>query len=123
MVFRSMQSMCKVINIWGKEMFKQKKSCSNCIKGTCITVNNDILCREKGAVSPDYVCSKHRSAPVNKSGKDLGNKCIHCEHFIVNEEDQNTTIGLCQMFSVRQFDGTSKKACSKFTKKSQLEVS
>lgn len=104
-------------------MFKQKKSCSNCIRGTSITVNEDILCREKGAVSPDYVCSKHRFAPVNKGSTDLSSKCINCENFILNEEAQSPNIGLCQLFSVRQFDGTSKNACSKFVKKSQLEVS
>ena len=104
-------------------MFKQKKSCSNCIKGTCIAVNNDILCREKGAVSPDYICSRHRSAPANTSNKDLSCKCIDCDNFIINESAQNSNIGLCQLFSVRQFDGTQKKACSKFTKRSQLEVS
>lgn len=104
-------------------MFKQKKSCSNCIKGTRIAVNSDILCREKGAVSPDYVCSKHRSAPACKSGRDLSSKCINCENFILNEASSNPNIGLCQMFSVRQFDGSQKKACSKFVKKSQLEVS
>lgn len=104
-------------------MFKQKKSCINCIKGTSIAVNEDILCREKGAVSPDYVCSKHRFAPVNKSSKDLSYKCINCENFIINEEAQSPNIGLCQLFSVRQFDGTNKNACSKFAKKSQLEVS
>ncbi len=104
-------------------MFKQKKSCSNCLKGTSMAVNSDILCREKGAVSPDYLCSKHRFAPVNKSNKDLSNKCINCENFIINPAAQTPNTGLCQLFSVRQFDGTQKNACSKFSKKSQLEVS
>lgn len=104
---------------------KSKKTCSNCIMGTMISVNNDILCREKGVVSPDYVCSKHRSTPQSKSFKQMNYKCIHCENFIVNmnNAEGKTTVGLCQLFSVRQFDGEEKNACSKFVKRSQVQVS
>jgi hypothetical protein len=76
----------------------QKKSCSNCINGVAIPVNDDILCRYKGAV-----------------------KCIHCENFIITSKDpvSSTTIGLCQLFSVRSYVGEEKNACSKFIKSSE----
>ncbi len=104
---------------------KQKKNCCNCMHGTLITVNKDILCKDKGAVSPDYVCSKHRFSPVIKPFRDLRDKCINCENFIVNQNNlkDNTTVGLCQLFSVRHFDGKEKKACSKFIRRIQSEVS
>jgi hypothetical protein len=104
---------------------KDKKSCSNCIKGCRIVVNNDILCREKGPVSPDYVCSGHRRAPGPKTFKEQNYKCIDCENFIINKnmDDGSLTIGICRLFSVRQFNGTQKNACSKFVKNSEQIVS
>lgn len=102
---------------------KSKKSCSNCIKGRSMTINSDILCREKGVVSPDYICPKYRPMPESKFIKSGSNKCIDCENFIVNVFSSNrTTFGLCQLFSVREFDGTQKNACSKFVQRSDSEV-
>ncbi|MCX7708249.1 MAG: hypothetical protein N2484_00175 [Clostridia bacterium] len=104
---------------------KPRKSCSNCIKGRPITVNNDILCREKGIVTPDYVCMRHRYMPQSKSTRNENSKCIDCENFIVEvfTSDNSSTIGLCQLFSVRQFDGTTKNACSKFVSRTYSDVS
>lgn len=104
---------------------KPKKSCSNCIKGTSISINSDILCRDKGIVSPDYVCIKHRFMPESKSNKASGYKCIDCVNFITESlsPDNTSTIGLCRLFSVRTFDGTQKNACSKFVRDSSQEVS
>ncbi len=106
--------------------YTQKRLCKNCMKGTTICVNNDILCREKGIVSPDYVCSNHRFQPEPKSFKEMDLKCIDCEHFIlsVNTKDLKT-YGVCHLFSVRKCDGSKKKACSKFVrrKEKELEVS
>ena len=104
---------------------KQKRTCSNCIKGTAIAINSDILCREKGAVSPDYICTKHRNIPDSKSYKEMNYRCIDCEYFILNalSSDDPSTIGLCQLFSVRQYNGKQKNICSKFTKKSISYVS
>ncbi|MGI6778821.1 MAG: hypothetical protein ACOX7R_12695 [Acetivibrionales bacterium] len=101
-------------------MMKQKKSCSNCIKGYPVSVNNDIFCREKGIVSSDFVCGKHRFQSESKSFKVLNFKCIHCENFIINPEASfpSETTGLCRLFSVRQFNGKERNACSKFVKKS-----
>ena len=104
---------------------KPKKSCINCINGTSMNINNDILCRSKGAVSPDYVCMKHRFMPESKTSKANSTKCIDCENFIVEilNSNNSSTIGLCQLFSVRQFDGAQKNACSKYLHKADLEVS
>jgi hypothetical protein len=105
---------------------KPEKSCSNCLKGTAITVNSDILCRDKGAVSADYVCSNHRFCPFLRKESPSANKCIDCEYFICEfiVPIGMPAIGLCQLFTVRQFDGNLKNSCSKFIKKrSQLEVS
>ena len=99
----------------------QKKSCSNCIRGKAVRVNSDIFCREKGIVSKDYVCIKHSSAPASKAFKEMNLKCIHCENFIIkgNGPDSSSTMGLCRLFSVRQYDGENKNACSKFIKKTE----
>jgi len=95
--------------------------CSNCIKGNTISINNDIFCKINGAVSPDYACSKHRFSPLPKSYKELDFKCIDCENFIlkINNSKEQSSIGLCQLFSVRHFDGTQKKICSKFVKRNK----
>lgn len=90
-----------------------------------ISVNNDILCRINGVVSPDYVCSKHRFMPVSKVTKAINYKCSDCEFFIPASVDTEADecIGCCQLFTVRQYNGSEKNACSKFSKRSQLEVS
>lgn len=103
---------------------KEKKNCSNCIKGTVISVNRDILCRENGVVAPNYLCGRHRPAPPTKSPRDSNYKCIDCENFILDMNGaRDSAIGLCQLFSVRQFDGNQKNACSKFSRKTEIEVS
>jgi len=102
-----------------------KRTCSNCLKGTAITINNDILCIEKGVVSEDYVCTKHRFMPALKSIKRRISTCLDCENFIIfdtsNIEERAT--GICQLFTVRKYDGRNKSACSKFVKRVKQEVS
>ncbi|TYQ17682.1 UNVERIFIED_CONTAM: hypothetical protein Cloal_0040 [Acetivibrio alkalicellulosi] len=102
-----------------------KRTCSNCLKGTQININTDILCIEKGVVSSDYVCSNHRYMPALKSIKRNINTCENCDNFIMfdtkNIEDKS--MGICQLFTVRKYDGKTKKACSKFVKRSKKEVS
>lgn len=104
---------------------KRERSCKNCIKGTLISVNGDILCSIKGAVSPDYVCSKHRFMPDVQLSKEVKNKCIDCEFFILasDTESEERCIGLCQLFTVRQYNGMEKNACSKFSRRKELDVS
>lgn len=101
------------------------KCCNNCLKGTNIAVNNDILCREQGAVTRDYVCSKHKSMPASQFLREMNLKCIDCENFSFDIQNykEGPAMGLCQLFSVRQFDGSQKNACSKFLKRENLEVS
>jgi len=94
------------------------------MRGIKIKVNNDILCREKGVVSPDYICSRYKSFPEPKILIVEENKCFYCENFITDASlGNNTSIGLCRLFSVRNFDGKKKKACSKFIKKQTIEIS
>jgi len=104
---------------------KHERSCKNCIKGTLISVNGDILCSIKGAVSPDYVCSKHRFMPDVQLSREVKNKCIDCEFFILmsDTENENGYIGSCQLFTVRQYNGMEKNACSKFSRRKELDVS
>ena len=35
-----------------------EKNCRNCIYKTTLTVNNDIFCKYKGIVSPEFLCRK-----------------------------------------------------------------
>lgn len=98
----------------------QNRTCANCVRGSAVIVNNDILCREKGIVSSDYTCGKHRFSPETKSYKDMNYKCINCDNFIINYQEGdigNQGLGVCQLFSVREFNGFQKKACSKFIHK------
>ncbi|AUS98057.1 hypothetical protein CDQ84_15570 [Clostridium thermosuccinogenes] len=108
-----------------EKILKHERSCKNCIKGTLISVNGDILCSIKGAVSPDYVCSKHRFMPIVQLSGEGRNKCADCEFFILMSEnkEEHKYIGLCQLFTVRQFNGLEKNACSKFSKRNEREVS
>ncbi|MDQ2086664.1 hypothetical protein RBH29_09530 [Herbivorax sp. ANBcel31] len=104
---------------------RPKRTCSNCLKGTFININGDILCIEKGVVSPDYTCSKHRYLPALKSIKRKINTCEDCEYFIMFDAKsiEDKSIGKCQLFTVREYDGRKKKTCSKFVKRSKKEVS
>lgn len=106
-------------------MLAQKKTCSNCIRGKTITVTGDVLCRDKGAVDANYCCTKHKYAPLSKHEKENVFKCVNCENFIlkITGSKEPHSVGLCQLFSVRPYDGSQRKACSKFAKRSELEVS
>ncbi|MCR4436205.1 MAG: hypothetical protein QHH06_10535 [Clostridiales bacterium] len=104
---------------------KKIKFCSNCSKGKRIPINNDILCKEKGVVSSNYVCAHHEFSASSDPLKDARCRCIECENFIIEDDNYgiSSTIGLCQLFTYRKYDGTLKNACSKFAKKRALEVS
>lgn len=95
------------------------KNCSNCIKGRMIPVLEDILCYQKGIVSKEYVCSKHKYNLLLKL-KEGDTKCIDCEHFVVSTlpHPGPLTIGMCGLYSLRQTDGSKRNGCSKFTPKS-----
>jgi hypothetical protein len=104
---------------------KHTNNCNNCARGIKLNVNNDILCRIHGIVSLDFVCSRYLklawSAIENKP------KCIECEFFISSQDQQeqetSPTIGFCQLFTVRSFDGEAKNACSKFCMKAERNIS
>ncbi len=102
---------------------KRKKTCGNCAHGKPMYINKDILCMMHGPVAPDYVCSKHVFRPEAKSFNDTPYKCIDCEYFIPNKTDGGiSTFGLCSLFSVREYDGTKRRSCSKFIKKSNINI-
>lgn len=101
------------------------KCCSSCSYGISNKFNKDILCKYNGIVSRDYKCSKYRAFLNQGSNLLSKNKCIDCEFFIVESSSdlEQTSIGYCQLFTVRQFDGGIKKACSKFCPKPEYYIS
>lgn len=104
---------------------KQAKICSNCARGIKVNVNKDILCRIKGVVSQDFVCTKYLRMAEAWPASERKPKCIECEFFITsqNETEKNTTTGYCQLFTIRYYNGVIKSACSKFCRKSERIIS
>lgn len=108
-----------------KEKNTQKRCCANCIKGILIPLVDDILCRKKGVVSVDYVCSGHKFTPMPRSPRELNFKCCDCENFLYSismPDEEESYIGMCQLFSTRPFSGSKKNACSKFIMRHTSEV-
>ena len=100
-----------------------KKNCGNCLLGRKISINQDILCIINGAVSVNYVCNKHRFTPYSKSNTTLSYKCSDCCHFIsLNKDENGESIGYCHMFTVRHYNGSLRKVCSKFSKNSSSPI-
>ncbi len=111
---------------------KRAGNCSNCARGISVKVNTDILCSIHGAVSRDYRCSRYKrkaavwsvNAPSSRSVDMPGIKCNECEFFLIPDtsKDRDPTIGYCQLFTVRHYDGSTKNACSKFSKKADRNI-
>jgi hypothetical protein len=101
-----------------KPVKKKRKSCKNCVKGRPTGLTREILCWEKGIVSEDYRCSSHRFFIKDEIRKHSSYRCSDCEFFILHPNDYINTYGVCDLFSVRKCDGSIKKACSKFVKRS-----
>jgi hypothetical protein len=102
---------------------KPIRTCSNCIKGSPISINNDIFCRDKG-LSPRLLL--YQAQIYTRSPSNTGNEfqCIHLPEFVpYGRSGDNTSIGLCRLFSVRQYDGEQKNICSKFIRKLEKGVS
>ncbi|MBP7176216.1 MAG: hypothetical protein KBA53_08390 [Thermoclostridium sp.] len=93
------------------------RSCTNCIRGVAIGIRNEILCREKGVVSPSYSCNRFMAFDKDWLKRPISNRCSDCLHFTFTPDAHNSSYGVCSMFSVRKCDGSQKKACSKFTKR------
>lgn len=102
---------------------KQAKCCNNCERGLPLHLTKDILCKYNGVVTHDYVCLKYKSNSDSAAAKQLNYNCTHCEYFIVQLDSENLDIGQCKLFSAREFDGTTRNVCSKFSKKLLIEVS
>lgn len=103
---------------------KYLKSCRNCLRGRPISFTGDVLCKYKGVVSADFVCLRHKYIPELKDYKELNYKCIDCVNFSVCKDlhVQNSSVGLCKLFSVRPYDGMQKNVCSKFLIKADNRV-
>jgi hypothetical protein len=114
---------------------KRSGNCGSCARGVKINVNGDILCRIHGAVSRDYRCSRYirkvaawssgASSAQYSSESDHMDRCIDCEYFVLSCSDReyDPAVGYCELFTVRQYNGMSKKACSRFRKKDQKNIS
>jgi len=102
---------------------KQAKYCNNCDRGSSLHLTKDILCKYHGVVTPDYVCFKYKNVSDSSSAKQINFKCIHCENFSVGLDSPSEVIGQCKLFSARDFDGTTRNVCSKFSRKMLIEVS
>jgi hypothetical protein len=96
----------------------QDRSCRNCIRGIAIGIRNEILCREKGVVSPNYTCNRFMGFDMEPLQRQMDYHCSDCLYFTFTPDSHNSNYGVCSMFSVRKCDGSQKKACSKFTKRS-----
>lgn len=102
---------------------KRSDSCSSCARGINVNVNKDILCRINGVVSRDFLCSKYlKLAWSNPESKP---KCVECEFFIPSQDQSQKKLsyGVCQLFTVRNYDGEAKNACSKFCRKVERIIS
>ena len=95
----------------------KKRICMNCVKGIPVGMNSDFLCRERGIVSWDYACGRHRFFFMEDLIKMEFFRCSNCDFFIFHQHPYIPSYGLCGLFSVRKCDGSAKKACSKFVKK------
>lgn len=103
---------------------KQAKCCNNCERGLPLHLTKDILCKYHGVVTPDYACLKFKSKSSGAaSAAKISYKCIHCEYFLVELDSPDENVGKCKLFSAREFDGTTRNVCSKFSKKMLIEVS
>lgn len=104
---------------------KHIKSCFTCANGLTNNFNRDILCKIKGIVSQDFSCSKYKPLSMARGIHAQKNKCMDCEFYIIDAANsaEPAAIGFCQLFTVRKFNGETKNACSKFTRKSETIVS
>jgi hypothetical protein len=102
---------------------RHTKCCNNCEHGLPLHLTKDILCKYRGVVTIDYVCFKYKAFSDLSSNEQNNHKCIHCENFLVELDSQDQHVGKCKLFSAREFDGTARNVCSKFSKKLLIEVS
>jgi hypothetical protein len=115
---------------------KRSGNCGSCARGVRISVNGDILCRINGAVSKDYRCSRYiRKVAAWSSGTpsqpapdpDHTDKCIGCEYFVLSGSgsggEYDPSLGCCELFTVRLYNGMTRNACSRFRKKEQKIIS
>lgn len=104
---------------------KQVGNCGNCARGINVNINRDILCKIHGIVSRDFRCAKYVRKVETWSASELKPKCTECEFFIFSPDESGSSpaYGHCQLFTVREFNGRLKNACSKFCGKPERNIS
>lgn len=102
---------------------KKIKNCGNCSRGILMNINKDILCRINGVVTQDFVCTKYKELTDAKMQGGQKFKCAECEFFIQDNPEAPANSGFCQLFTVRYYNGRTKNACSKFSRKKERIVS
>lgn len=111
------------------------KKCHFCIFGKPMLINSDILCRYKGIVTEDYSCRRFHDisegipekasrkakayAEIAASSEYSDRSCMTCKYFQPSED--KTDFGVCCIFTVRAFDASSRKGCSRHSSR-QLEA-
>lgn len=102
---------------------KRTKCCNNCVRGTSLHLTKDILCKYRGVVTPDYVCFRYKGSAGAVAGAELQLvfKCTHCEYFLVQLDSPDQNVGKCKLFSARDYNGNTRNACSKFSRKMLIE--
>jgi hypothetical protein len=70
-------------------------------------------------VSRDFCCRKYRLDPDMTKAELYTYRCIDCRFLVKEASEPDSTIGYCQLFTVRSFDGAKKNVCSKFNLKSE----
>ena len=99
-----------------------ERCCKNCIRGIPVGIRNEILCREKGIVLPNFCCSSYMSFEIESLQRHLGYRCSDCVYFSFSSNTNIEYFGVCSLFSVRYCDGSTRKTCSKFQKRDKCSA-
>jgi hypothetical protein len=80
----------------------------------------DLAKYNKGEIHGEWV-----ELPTEDIMSEVKRICGNNEFFISDQEEHeiSQTIGFCQLFTVRSFDGEARNACSKFCMKAERNIS
>jgi hypothetical protein len=104
----------------------KKKICANCKYNCNYIVDGNVLCKFNGPVTPEYVCPKFVISPAGEWGNMIivkGNKkckdCVHFQYIPMQATGSDAEIvdtwGTCSIYTVREYDGAVKNACSRIS--------
>lgn len=117
---------------WQKGRLNMQGACINCKNGIKISVNEDVLCRIKGAVSKDYFCRHYKKFPdyINNYYYEIKKEevriyCNSCTYYSIADKtdpsyeksgnnSQNDEPGFCNLFYISRRKGNSHRICSRF---------